>query len=691
MKYPSDITRHEQFRAGSRPVKKTGSWSGMTGINRIKTIASTLIVSCITILVACEKDGDLINVSGLDASALLASENSVVLTKESSSTSVLAITWEQSNLSINDESMTLPETVPLEILEVSATEDFSSFVEITPQENTYAFTGAALNTLGKNLGFVSGESTPMYFRVRSALGVNTEAHYSNTVTVYVTCFSIDMSIGFILNADREDTGFTLYSAESDGEYCGFTGVTAWYNWYLLEGDGVTWGNLNVDGNEFVLSGDETAQWNMWYPGQGGCYYVTLSKNNQEWTATLIPSLKISGTVEADMIFDRNTVKWYASFTTATDNATIKVSSDNAKLYNPSTGTDDATAVARTIGFVPQADSTLTFEWDNAAAGNITVAAAGDYTLTFYLANSKEWTFQLKPGKTVVVEPISEFLYLPGIDDGISGSWTFDNYLQLVSEDDSTFAGTVLVNSLYGYQMTLTSGDWDNVYKMGAAENMLAFKGASNITAPAAGLYLIQADLKNLTYSHTEVTGVSYAGLNDNWDLTALTASGVSGVYTGSVNITAPSPYGCQLILNGDWGTYYGGTDGALKYKGSNITNDAALAAGSYDMIVDLKDYSYAFLGDNVYIGGLNDTWDFTSVVLSKTATGVYTGTATITTASSWGIKIYLYADNWDDYYGGSFDSMVFKGDNITDDQSLAPGNYNVTVDFINNTCSFEAK
>ncbi|MFO7369769.1 MAG: DUF5114 domain-containing protein [Bacteroidales bacterium] len=691
MKHLSDINRYEQVHACALPVRRPGDRLLSARYGWFKSFTAFLFIGCLALLAACEKDGALIKVFGIDSSELMASENSVTLTKETSANQVLAITWEQSDLSVSDKSVTLPPSVPKEVLEVSATSDFSGIIEIMPQSNTYAFTGAALNALGKNLGFTSGVSSPMYFRVRSALGVNTEAHYSNAITVNVTCFSIDMSTGFILNADKEDTGFTLFSPESNGEYSGFTGVTAWLNWYLLEGDGVIWGNLDVDGNAFVLSGDENAQWNMWYPGQGGCYFTTLSTYDEEWTATLIPSLKVSGAIEADMTFDRNAVKWYVSFTTSTDNATVKVSSDSARLYNPTTSTDDAAAIKKTLGFVPQADSTLTFEWDKTAAGDITIAEAGDYTLTLYLADPKKWTFQLKPGKTVVVEPISEFLYLPGIDDGISGGWTFDNYLQLVSEDDSTFAGTVLVNSLWGYQMGLAYDDWENVYKMGAAEGTLEFKGAANITAPDAGMYLIQADLKNLSYSHTELTGVSYAGLNDNWSLTALDASAVTGVYTGSVNITTASEYGCQLILNEDWATYYGGSDGALKYKGTNITNDASLAAGSYDLVVNLRSYAYAFLSDKIYIGGLNDAWDFTSVVLNKTATGVYTGTASITTASSWGIKIYLYQDNWDDFYGGSFESMEFKGANITNDQSLAPGDYNITVDFINNTCSFEAQ
>lgn len=661
-------------------------------MKRMKTKIISLILGCMAFFTACQKELDIIKVSGLSSSDLMSSENTLVLTKEKASTSVLALSWNKSTLASSDTARKLPNSLPRIVLEVSSKAGFDTIVQIVPQGNTYSFTGAALNTLAKNFGYKAGESTPMYFRIRSSYGVNTSPYYSDVTTVNITCYTIDMSLGFILGKDKTDTGFKLYSPSSNGEYAGFTGVTGWYNWYLQEGDGTMWGNLGVDGNDFVLSNDQGTFWNFWYPGQGGCYYATLSTTNKEWTATYIPNLSVSGAVTATMNFDNAAVKWVVSFTTTTDNASIKVKGMNAKLYNKSTKTkDDAAAIPKTIGFVPHSDSTLTFDWNSESAGNITISKAGDYTLTFFLSDPKKWTFQIKKGKTDVVEPLSKFLYLPGIDDGISGSWTFDTYINQLSETDSTFAGTVLVNSKYGYNMGLKSGDWANVYKMGSTEGTLKFKGSTNITAPSAGLYLIQADLKHLTYSHTSVTSLSYAGLNDDWTMAAMTASSVPGVYSASVNITKTSQYGCKLYMNGSWDYFYGGNKGVLNYKTDGFKDDAAIGTGTYDLIANIRNSSYAFLGNEVYIGGLNDVWDFTSVVLTKTSIGVYKGTATITKKSGYGIKIYLQNGNWDRFFAGSFNSLKYGGPNITDDQSLAAGSYDVTVDFINNKCSFVAK
>jgi hypothetical protein len=656
----------------------------------MKTKITTLALCFLALFQSCEEDGLQVKLSGLDSSELMASESAVVLTKEMASVSVLALTWNMSALTISQPDMKIPGSVPVLAIEVSASSDFTTMTEITPQGTTYSFTGGALNTLAKNLGLAPDVSQPLFIRIRSSYGENTKPFYSNVAEVNVTPYTIDMSVGFILDSGHEDTGFTLWSPSGNGLYAGFTGVTAWYNWYLLEGDGTVWGNLGEDGNEFVLSRDQATHWNFWYPGTGGCYYATVNTGTKEWTATNIPALTVSGAVDAVMTFDRTAVKWFVSFTTTAANATVKVSCDNARLYNISTGTDEASSITRSLGFIAHSDSTLTIDWNSASAGDITIPEAGDYTMTFFLSDPKKWTFRVKEGLTVIEEPISKYLFLPGIDDGISGSWTFDNFLRLVSEDDSTFAGVVNVNSLWGYQMTLTSGDWDNVYKMGATEGTLAFKGASNIPAPSAGLYLIQADLKNLTYSHSAITSVSYAGLNDSWTMVPMDVTTVPGVYSSTLTISTVSQWGCKLYLNGNWDPWYGGGDGVLQYNGPGIVDDATIGTGTYDLVANLCDATYAFLGNQVYITGLNDVWDFTSVVLTKTSTGVYTGTAVISSGAPWGIQIHL-DQSWNRYYGGSLSSMVFKGSNITDVQSLAAGTYTVTVDFLHNSCTFTTK
>jgi hypothetical protein len=646
------------------------------------------------IFASCEKDGDLITVFGLESAKLLASETSVVLEKATAASSVLALTWNNSSLSISDTSKGIPSSLPGVLVEVSASQDFSTTItQLTPTSNSYTFVGAALNAIGKNLGLIPGTSTPLYFRIRKALGENTTPTYSDVATVNVTCYSIDMATGLILGSKKDTTGFILYAPKSDGEYAGFTGCGAWFNWFLQEGDGTVWGNDNdgTNGTAFALSSASTT-WNFWYPGQSGCYYTTLSTTKKEWTATYIPALTVSGGVTGTMTFDKATIKWTISFTTTTDNASLKVSGTGS-LYNLSTGTTDASAVAKTIGFIANSDSTLSFEWNNASATDINVAKAGDYTLTFNLADPKKWTYQLKSGKTVVTKPLSKKLFLPGVDDGATGAgWNFNNYLDLVSETDSTYAGIVSVNSLWGFQMSIDSANWADVYQMGATDGTLKFKSGTNIKMPSAGVYFIKVDLKHLTYSYTAITSLSFAGLNaldgDPWPMTAMSETSVQGVYASSVTINKVSAWGCKLYGNSSWDYPYGGSNGVLYNNGSGITDDATIGVGTYDFITDFRNTpSYVFLGNEIYIGGIDDKWNFTSYVLTKSTTGVYTGTVTVNTIP-WGLKIYLTKDNWTRYYGGSMNSLVYQGGNITDVTSVSAGKYTVTVDFIHKTCSF---
>lgn len=662
---------------------------------KTKTIA--FIIGCLTLFTACENDGDMIKVGGLESSELLGDGTTdLVLSEANYSTQVLAFTWSESNLTISDTTMSLPGSIPAESLEVSATNDFKVVKTYKSLTGTFAFTGATLNALAKDLGLPVDVANPIYFRINTALGTNTDPVYSNVVAVNVTSYFIDMSFGFILNADKEKTTFTLASPNSDGIYVGFTGVTAWNNWYLLEGNGVRWGNKGVSGSEFEATSDQSTQWNFWYPGLTGCYYSTLNTNTKEWTATLIPTLTVRGSDTTEMTFVRSEVKWYASFKTKTANEVVKVRCDVAKLFNTSSRTDSAKTTKKTLGFMPgNGNNALAFEWGSQGGDFVTTGASGDYHIVFYLSDAKNWTYEIKPGKYVSVEPISKFLYLPGIDHVISGSWTFNNYLNLISEDDSTYAGAINVSSTDGYQMGLAKGDWANVYKKGATgdatSGTLAFQGGANIPAPAAGLTFIQADLKKLTYSHTAITSLGYSGLNGVWgtDPTTMNSTSAPGVFTSSVTINTTSEWGPKFYLNASWNYPYGGANGVLTYNGPAVNDDETLPLGNYDMVVNLCKNSYAFLGDKVYIAGLNDAWDFTSVVLSKTSAGVYMGTATIAKQSKDGIQIHLDS-SWSRYYGGSFSSMSYKGTNITDDKSLANGTYNVTVDFINNTCSFVA-
>ena len=560
----------------------------------MKTIKHFLIaLMSVAAFTACEKDGDLITLSGLEQSELMATESAVVLSQETSAEHALSLAWTTSTLTVSDPTMSAPNILST-TLQVSATADFSGTVQESAEANlSHTYTGAQLNTVAKNLGATPDVATPIYFRLEASVGDNMEPVYSNVVTVNITTYEIDMSIGFILNSDQEATGATLYSADSDGEYVGFMGATAWYNFFLKEGDGTIWGNDAVSGTAFVASSDD-GSWNCWFPGQGGCYYVDFNTNAQNWSALWIPTLTVSGDISGELTFDRPNVKWTLPFTATSTSMTIQISG-TGKQYNNATGTDDVAAVDTPVAFAQNGSNVELVS--SAADITVTVPEAGDYTLTIDLSDPTAWTVEAATGseEPVVVNP---YIYLPGVDDGTSGNWTFDNALALYNEDDLAYAGVVNVNSLWGYTINIEKDNWGDKYTLASGDGTsgtLVYQGSDNIPAPTAGLYLIDVSLSGLTYNLTAVGNeIWVVGLDDKWTFDMpLTATGTAGEYSGQITFAGASPWGFQIHLDSSWAHYFGGSAGSLYYKGSNITDDASLTAGTYTMTVNLIAGTYS--------------------------------------------------------------------------------------------------
>ncbi len=562
----------------------------------MKTVKSLFAILMLLLTVtSCSKDGDNIYLSSPEGGTLTATTSDVVLAKSLRNTIVLSLAWTQSDLKVSDASMSAPNVLQTK-LQVSATQDFSGAIQESSESAlSKAYTGSELNTLAKNLGLTAGNAAPLYFRLSVKTGDNMAPVYSNVVAVNITAYTIDMTVGFVLDSKKADTGNTLYSATANGVYQGFLGAGAWYNFFLMEGDDTTWGNDGVDGTAFLCSSADT-KWNFWFPGQKGCYYTTVDTPNKKWSALYIPKLTVSGDLEGDMTFDKDSDRWTLDFTaTAAGTKSIKISGTSS-LYNYDTGTDDTKAVAGTVGFGGTSDH-ITFG-TSASDITVTVPSAGTYSLTLNLKNPKQWTCTAEKPYVAPVT-VSKYLYVSGVDDGTSGSWTFNNFLTLYSEDAKAYEGVVSVNSLWGYKFYTTSGDWNSSYGMvdgGTATSGSIVAGGNNITAPTAGLYLFDVSMTNLTYSLTEVTKVCYAGFNTtgdaggNWTMTEMTPTSTPGEYTAQVTLAGTCSWGAKIYINGSWDIFFGGSDGTMYYKGDGM--EKALGAGTYTLTVNLKTMTY---------------------------------------------------------------------------------------------------
>ena len=365
-----------------------------------------MLLCALTALVSCDESGDKIYLDGFKASDLMASASDVKLSVDNSKDVVLSLAWQNPTLLSSDETKPAGSGVLKTYLQVSASENFTSEKEYTVTDLSKAFTGADLNSLAKDLGTTPGQSAPLYFRIRSQMGNNLDAAYSNVCQVNVTPYIIHMDKMTIWNADKDKVLTYLYSPNEDGIYAGYMNASSWLNFWGKENDGTIWGNVGQDGHVYEMDNTESA-WNFWFPGQTGIYYTVLDTKAKEFKPTYIKAMQLNG---EDMTYDASNYAWVKVITTSADNTPISIVADGAE-YNKSTG-DKGTPIAKTMNYT-LADGKMTAA---AAAGSVNIAKAGTYTITVKVGENSDLTYSIESGNQTAPEPeASNTLCMYGTD------------------------------------------------------------------------------------------------------------------------------------------------------------------------------------------------------------------------------------------------------------------------------------
>ena len=353
-----------------------------------------MLLCALTALVSCDESGDKIYLDGFKASDLMASASDVVLSVDNTKDIVLSMAWKNPTLLSSDETKPAGNGVLKTYLQASPSESFATVKEYSVTDLSKAFTGADLNTLAKDLGTTPGQSAPLYFRIKSQMGNNLDAAYSNVCQVNVTPYIIHMDKMTILNADKDKVLTSLYSPNEDGIYAGYMNASSWLNFYGKENDGTVWGNSPTAGT-FVIDNIESA-WNFWFPGVSGIYYTVVDTQAKEWKATLMKSFLLNG---EEMSYDAPNYAWVKVITTTADNTPINIVGTGAE-YSKATDTDDAAAVVKTMNYT-LADGKMTAA---AAAGSVNIAKAGTYTVTVKVGENSELTYSIEAGDQTAPEP-----------------------------------------------------------------------------------------------------------------------------------------------------------------------------------------------------------------------------------------------------------------------------------------------
>ena len=353
-----------------------------------------MLLCALIALVSCDESGDKIYLDGFKASNLMASASDVKLSVDNSKDIVLSMAWQNPTLLSSDDTKPAGNGTLLTYLQASASEDFETVKEYTVSNLSKAFVGTDLNAVAKDLGLTPGESAPLYFRIKSQMGANMDAAYSNVCQVNVTPYLIDMSYINILDKDKDNVLTHLYSPASDGIYTGYMNASAWFNFYGKENDGTVWGNSATDGT-FTIDNTESA-WNFWFPGVAGIYYTVIDTKAKEWKATLLKTVKLNG---EDMTYDAPNYAWVKVVTTTADNTPITIAATGAE-YSKATDTNDDNAVVKTLNYT-LADGKMT---DSDAAGSVNISKAGTYTITVKVGEKSELTYSIESGDNSTPEP-----------------------------------------------------------------------------------------------------------------------------------------------------------------------------------------------------------------------------------------------------------------------------------------------
>lgn len=401
-----------------------------------------MLLCALTALVSCDESGDKIYLDGFKASDLMASASDVVLSVDKSKDVVLSLAWQNPTLLSSDETKPAGSGVLKTYLQVSASENFTSEKEYTVTDLSKAFTGADLNAAAKDLGLTPDVSSPLYFRIRSQMGANLDAAYSNVCQVKVTPYLIDMSYINILN-ENKDQLTKLYSPNSDGVYSGYMNASSWFHIWGKENDGTIWGNVGQDNHVYEMDNTESA-WNIWFPGQTGIYYTVLDTKAKEFKPTYIKAMQLNG---EDMTYDAPNYAWIKVITTSADNTPISIVATGAE-YSKSTGTDDAAAVVKTMNYT-LADGKMT---DSENAGSVNIAKAGTYTVTVKVGENSALTYSIESGNQTAPEPEAS------------------NTLCMFSKDGNTLLAVMSKMSDGVYTCKYKPSAWDNFYFIYVGEN-----------------------------------------------------------------------------------------------------------------------------------------------------------------------------------------------------------------------------
>lgn len=565
---------------------------------KLNNIIRTVLLSGIVTfgLVSCDSDIDPVYVQPSDEVSLGGASGDIVLTPDNPQALAMTIYWSgDGKLALSDTLLQAPVNAADETIQLSKDETFTTTIDLSVEKGVRSrqFLCEELNSLLGRLGYEAEEKAPLYIRIKSVLAANLEPSYSSTLKVLVQSYRIHLTLGTVLDRDWNETTMKLASPEENGIYQGFMGVNGWTNWWFREANNVVWGNLGQDGMTFHASSADD-HWNFWFPDPAGCYFTTLNTQEGWWSGLHIDNLSVGGDLNGEMTYNMKANQWTMSVNLPNATSVTITVSGKGSLYNKET-TDMGPAIAQNVAFGGNSENLSFGETGSTITINL---PAGETTLVLDL--SDPLALKIGAGEAAPEPEAEPRLYFSGVIN-----WDgFDDYISLYDEGTLSYGGAHWIDSEWGYR-AYPQPDWATAYK--AAEGATPLSGSlilaesdGNIPAPEKGLYVMDFNMKELTYQLTKVETVTFTGLNDDWSEHQMIQSEDNPeVFTAEFIKDKETPWGVKVLINNDWSLFFGGGNGNLVLGHSDATSgfdgDNALTVGeTYILRVDFGTQTYSY-------------------------------------------------------------------------------------------------
>ena len=474
---------------------------------KLNNIIRTVLLSGIVTfgLVSCDSDIDPVYVQPSDEVSLGGASGDIVLTPENPQALAMTIYWSgDGKLALSDTLLQAPINAADETIQLSKDETFTTTIDLSVEKGVRSrqFLCEELNSLLGRLGYEAEEKAPLYIRIKSVLAANLEPSYSSTLKVMVQSYRIHLTLGTVLDRDWNETTMKLASPEENGIYQGFMGVNGWTNWWFREANNVVWGNLGQDGMTFHASSADD-HWNFWFPDPAGCYFTTLNTQEGWWSGLHIDNLSVGGDLNGEMTYNMKANQWAMPVNLPNAASVTITVSGKGSLYNKETS-DMGPAIAQNVVFGGNSENLSFGETGSAITINL---PAGETTLVLDL--SDPLALKIGAGEAAPEPEAEPRLYFSGVIN-----WDgFDDYISLYDEGSLSYGGAHWIDSEWGYR-AYPQADWTTAYK--AAEGASPLSGSlilaesdGNIPAPEKGLYVMDFNMKELTYQLTKVETVTF--------------------------------------------------------------------------------------------------------------------------------------------------------------------------------------